>query len=127
MSKIYQGKRTPDSVIVEVLTFQKGRRPLRHIPSHSPTGFSWGYGGSGPADLALAILVDHLKEHPPKDGYKNPKFSQWTVKSKAWKHHQPFKWHFVAKFEDEWELYDTQIEKWLKEQEGKDGQKITDS
>ena len=24
---------------------------------HSPTGFAWGYGGSGPAQLALAILL----------------------------------------------------------------------
>ena len=27
--------------------------------NHSPDGFSWGYGGSGPAQLALAILL-HL-------------------------------------------------------------------
>jgi hypothetical protein len=26
--------------------------------SHSPTGFETGYGGSGPAQLALAILLD---------------------------------------------------------------------
>ena len=36
--------------------------PLRVEPSlvlrrHSPTGFEWGYGGSGPAQLALAILT----------------------------------------------------------------------
>lgn len=29
------------------------------IVRHSPTGFEWGYGGSGPADLALNILA-HL-------------------------------------------------------------------
>ena len=28
--------------------------------SHSPTGFSWGYAGSGPAELARAILVHAL-------------------------------------------------------------------
>jgi len=33
------------------------RRTLRN---HSPTGFEWGYGGSGPAQLALAILAEHL-------------------------------------------------------------------
>ena len=33
--------------------------PLRlDLFNHSPTGFEWGYGGSGPAQLALAILVD---------------------------------------------------------------------
>jgi hypothetical protein len=28
----------------------------QRIVQHSPTGFAWGYGGSGPADLALNIL-----------------------------------------------------------------------
>jgi len=27
------------------------------IRNHSPDGFNWGYGGSGPAQLALAILL----------------------------------------------------------------------
>jgi len=27
------------------------------IRNHSPTGFAWGYGGSGPAQLALALLM----------------------------------------------------------------------
>ena len=30
------------------------------IVNHSPTGFCWGYAGSGPAQLSLAILLDHL-------------------------------------------------------------------
>ena len=37
-------------------------RPLQPEPSqrlwnHSPEGFNWGYGGSGPAQLALALLL----------------------------------------------------------------------
>src|SRR3990167_5070677 len=28
------------------------------IRSHSPTGFNWGYGGSGPSQTALAILLE---------------------------------------------------------------------
>ena len=32
------------------------------LANHSPTGFSWGYGGSGPAQLALAILAHYLRE-----------------------------------------------------------------
>lgn len=32
-------------------------RSLRVFP-HSPDGFSWGYGGSGPSQLALAILLE---------------------------------------------------------------------
>jgi len=35
--------------------------PLRlDVQNHSPTGFSWGYYGSGPAQLALAICCDAL-------------------------------------------------------------------
>jgi hypothetical protein len=34
------------------------------VASHSPSGFAWGYGGSGPAQLALAILLKYL---PVKD------------------------------------------------------------
>jgi hypothetical protein len=30
--------------------------------NHSPTGFEWGYAGSGPAQLALAILADVLRD-----------------------------------------------------------------
>lgn len=33
--------------------------PSLKLRNHSPTGFSWGYGGSGPAQLALAILLDY--------------------------------------------------------------------
>lgn len=29
------------------------------VRNHSPTGFEWGYGGSGPAQLAPAILLDY--------------------------------------------------------------------
>jgi hypothetical protein len=36
--------------------------PRLDLINHSPTGFCWGYGGSGPAQLALAILCDYLKD-----------------------------------------------------------------
>jgi len=31
--------------------------PSQDIYNHSPDGFNWGYGGSGPAQLALAIQL----------------------------------------------------------------------
>lgn len=34
-------------------------RPSQKKRNHSPDGFEWGYGGSGPAQLALAILMDY--------------------------------------------------------------------
>lgn len=42
--------------------------PCHAIYNHSPDGFSWGYQGSGPAQLALAVMVNEfgpkLTEHP---------------------------------------------------------------
>jgi len=32
--------------------------PSQDLRNHSPDGFAWGYGGSGPAQLALALLLD---------------------------------------------------------------------
>lgn len=32
--------------------------PRLDIANHSPDGFNWGYAGSGPAQLALALLAD---------------------------------------------------------------------
>lgn len=56
--KIYKGYTAPD---VNVVTVDGKPLPLRlDLRNHSPTGFSWGYNGSGPAQLALAILADHL-------------------------------------------------------------------
>src|SRR5215813_15290368 len=34
--------------------------PRLDLYNHSPTGLEWGYGGSGPAQLALALLADAL-------------------------------------------------------------------
>jgi hypothetical protein len=36
--------------------------PRFDLWNHSPTGFEWGYTGSGPAQLALALLADHLAD-----------------------------------------------------------------
>lgn len=57
MTKLIEGTRTANGTIVEVVE-AGARRSLRHIAYHSPTGLEWGYGGSGPADLARSILVE---------------------------------------------------------------------
>jgi hypothetical protein len=41
--------------------------PRFDLRNHSPTGFAWGYGGSGPAQLALAILSDYFGASPIGD------------------------------------------------------------
>lgn len=44
------------------------------VRNHSPTGFSWGYGGSGPAQLALAILLEYFPEAVALHSYQDFKF-----------------------------------------------------
>ena len=51
----------------------------QRICNHSPGGFAWGYGGSGPAQLALAVLLHFVDERTALSRY------------------QDFKWDFVAK------------------------------
>jgi len=46
------------------------------IVNHSPDGFSWGYGGSGPAQLSLAILLECVSEDDAIAYYQNFK---WKV------------------------------------------------
>lgn len=43
-------------------------RPSQKEHNHSPDGFSWGYEGSGPAQLALAIV---LRLTGKSDGYQD--------------------------------------------------------
>lgn len=60
--KLYIATRTPDRVTLTVETPLSKReitpRESLELRNHSPTGFEMGYAGSGPAQLALAILLD---------------------------------------------------------------------
>ncbi len=40
------------------------------VRDHSPDGFNWGYGGSGPAQLALAILLEYTDEETALANYQ---------------------------------------------------------
>ena len=44
-------------------------RVSQKVRNHSPTGFNYGYGGSGPAQTALAILLEHTRS--PKKALEN--------------------------------------------------------
>jgi hypothetical protein len=44
------------------------------VHAHSPTGFMWGYGGSGPAQLALAVMMEMKPEH---DLYSSPHYQKF--------------------------------------------------
>ncbi len=56
--KNYQNRREGYATIVTVNGRSLNPRP--DLWNHSPTGFEWGYAGSGPAQLALALLSDHF-------------------------------------------------------------------
>lgn len=65
-----------------------------HFVQHSPTGFEWGYAGSGPADLALAILTAFAPSAGPKDRVTMADGSHCS--RLAWQYHHAFKEDFVA-------------------------------
>ena len=54
--KRYQGRR--NGTAVEVTVDGKPLSPRLDLWNHSPSGFEWAYSGSGPAQLALALLAD---------------------------------------------------------------------
>jgi hypothetical protein len=58
---VYVGYRQRGRAIVEKRHGRKQLTPERslELANHSPSGFSWGYAGSGPAQLALALLLDY--------------------------------------------------------------------
>lgn len=70
--------------------------PRNDLFNHSPDGFQWGYGGSGPAQLALALLADWLvRVGMPKA----------TADEAATRYHQTFKATAVAGIQgDSWTL-----------------------
>ena len=84
-------------------------QPLRHIIHHSPTGFEFGYGGSGPADLALSILADYFGEQPTDKAV-------YHGRCKCWRPHQDFKWRFISpQQEASFEITEDEIATWMKE------------
>jgi hypothetical protein len=91
--KTYRGFRDPTgTAIVEV-----DGRPLElrlDLDNHSPTGFEWGYGGSGPAQLALALLADATGDA-----------------DRARQAHQRFKAEYVARLarNERWDITDQDV------------------
>lgn len=60
----YIGSRHPATRKVSVAAGGEPLDPRADLMNHSPAGFEYGYGGSGPAQLALAILADHFARVP---------------------------------------------------------------
>jgi hypothetical protein len=53
----YGGIRGTSRISVYRDNLRLNPKPSQRIRNHSPTGFEWGFNGSGPAQLALAILL----------------------------------------------------------------------
>ena len=47
----------PEDVVLWRTLEGEAYASIPHAARHSPTGIEWGYGGSGPADLALSVLL----------------------------------------------------------------------
>lgn len=79
MIRVYRGLRLPDGTAkVEAGKLTANARPpmrevepLKHLVRHSPDGYNWGYGGSGPSDLARSIIGDTMgTDSPPAHVYQ---------------------------------------------------------
>ncbi len=62
--------------------------------SHSPSGYEWGYGGSGPADLALNICEYVLMKIGCKD--EQQELFDGACFRLSWLIHQEFKWRIIS-------------------------------
>lgn len=103
MRKLYFAQKDEaGEVNVSVICFDDQRvvnqYELEHIECHSPDGFNLGYGGAGPADLALSILVDFLDSR--------------TAAELAY---QKFKWDHISKHQRTFSILGFQIRNWLEE------------
>lgn len=57
--------------VYDMTTGAKRELPPRNdLVNHSPDGFEWGYAGSGPAQLAFAILLDAFDEKTARTWYQ---------------------------------------------------------
>ncbi len=99
MAKTYHGsleETKRGGRIVEVVDDEGRIRPLSprlDLWNHSPTGFMWGYGGSGPAQLALALAADALGDD-----------------QRAVRIHQRLKWDRIAKLDQDQPFTVTDLE-----------------
>lgn len=103
MGKVYAGGRLipGQRTLSETLITVDGK-PLKHIVRHSPTGMNFGYGGSGPADLALSILEDVFRGRVEL----------------ADLFYMEFKWEFVAAWGNSWSITEEEINGWLQQTAG---------
>lgn len=110
MSKLYEGWRDASVGPARVTVTRTGLfeggcpRPLSpryDLRNHSPDGYQWSYCGSGPAQLALALLCDALGD---------------DERAQRW--YQDFKFARIATLlTDHWTMTEDEIREWVEERE----------
>jgi hypothetical protein len=93
--KTYSGGRSLAGA--QVTVDGKPLDPRFDLKRLSPTGFEWTYEGNGPAQLALALLADHLGDD-----------------AKALRLYEPFMRAVVADLDNSWELTSAEIDATLR-------------
>lgn len=119
MARRYMGQRI-DKDNVEVTVDGRPLLMRLELRNHSPTGFEWGYGGSGPAQLALAIVCDVL-DVPP--GTREPRMFEEHVDERvrrALNVYQLFKEDHVAKWPSSWWIVDEDVMRCIERVEEED-------
>lgn len=86
------------------------------VTHHSPDGYEWGYGGSGPADLALNI-VENLVREMQRQGFGGL-VKCWDgnyVSGITWKMYQDFKRDFLCDADrDEHHITTDRARNWIR-------------
>jgi hypothetical protein len=101
--------RRQDTTVEVLVADDDGVRPLRHFVRHSPNGFEWGYAGSGCAELARCILLDHYQVQPVEDPWQTDGLPVC---------YQAFKRDVIARLprETPWSLTSAEIRRWVQAQ-----------
>jgi hypothetical protein len=89
--KTYTGDRTIDGI--QVLVDGEPLAPQTDLRAYSKNGFEWSYEGPEPAQLAFAILVDHLGDPARAEALQDA-----------------FMREIVANFDNTWELTSADID-----------------
>lgn len=141
---VYHGFRRPTGGCVIAVETLDGEQLglLRHVPKHSPTGYSWGYGGSGPADCARSLLLaavgDEQARCPECGGTRRVVYDLAAIAEVPYRDevhadcdpelvsdcfgcvdgyrslpYQAFKREFVASWDAEWSMRRSEILAWL--------------
>jgi len=89
--KTYSGDRTIDGI--QVLVDGQPLDPRADLKAYSKNGFEWSYEGPEPAQLAFAMLVDHLADPERAEAL-----------------HGAFMREVVANFDNSWEMTSADID-----------------